>query len=86
MTAARRRGTWHLVDADGGRVVSGGAAIPPVLDLLPGGRPLAATAARFPRLTDRAYRWVADHRRMLGRLLGQRACAVDPGRSRRTTS
>lgn len=81
LTAAQRRASWHLVDPEG-RVVSGGAAIPPVCDLLPGGRPIAAASARFPRLTDRAYRWVAAHRRGLGRLLGQRACAVDPGRPR----
>jgi len=31
--------------------------------------------ARFPRATERAYRWVADHRGALGRFV--------PGRARR---
>jgi predicted DCC family thiol-disulfide oxidoreductase YuxK len=74
-----RFSSWHLVD-DRGRLTSAGSAVPPLLRLLPGGRPLAVVAARFPRLTDRAYRWVADHRDRLGRLLGPTACAVDPSR------
>ena len=73
----RRRSSWHLVSADG-RVWSGGAAVPRMLELLPGGRPLAALADRFPGVTERAYRWVADRRDRIGRLLGQEACAVDP--------
>jgi predicted DCC family thiol-disulfide oxidoreductase YuxK len=36
---------------------------------LPGGRPLAAALRACPRLTDRAYRWVAEHRSVLARLL-----------------
>jgi predicted DCC family thiol-disulfide oxidoreductase YuxK len=58
MGEARKRGSWHLVTADG-RVYSAGAAFPPLLRLLPGGRPLAALTATFPLTTDRAYRWVA---------------------------
>lgn len=73
-----RLASWHV--AEGGRVTSGGAAVPEVLRLLPGGAPLAALAARFPGGTDRAYRWVADHRDRIGRLLGPTACAVDPSR------
>jgi predicted DCC family thiol-disulfide oxidoreductase YuxK len=73
----RRRSSWHLVSADG-RVASGGAAVPRVLELLPGGRPLAALADRFPRATERAYRWVAHRRGRIGGLLGREACAVDP--------
>ena len=64
--------SWHLVTADG-RVHSAGEAFPPLLRLLPGGRPLAALTARFPRATDRAYRWVADHRSFFGSKLGLRA-------------
>jgi len=56
-----RLGSWHLVTADG-RVYSAGAAFPPLLRLLPGGRPLAAVAAVFPGLTERGYRWVARTR------------------------
>jgi predicted DCC family thiol-disulfide oxidoreductase YuxK len=53
--------SWHLVTADG-RVYSAGAAVPPLLRLLPGGRPLAALAAASPRATERAYRHVARTR------------------------
>ena len=56
-----RMASWHLVTGDG-RVFSAGAAFPPLLRLLPGGRPLAAIAAAFPRLTERGYRWVARTR------------------------
>jgi predicted DCC family thiol-disulfide oxidoreductase YuxK len=45
---------------------------------LPTGAPIATLASAFPRATDRAYRWVAKHRERLGRVLGERACAVDP--------
>jgi predicted DCC family thiol-disulfide oxidoreductase YuxK len=81
LSPARRRSSWHLVAPDG-RVSSGGAAVPRVLELLPGGRPLAAVADRFPSLTQQAYRWVADRRERIGRLLGQEACAVDPSTPR----
>ena len=83
MDPPKRLESMHLVTIDG-RVYSAGAAIPPLLRLLPGGRLLAALAAAFPRLTERLYRWVADHRDQLGRRLGA-ACSVDPratGRSR----
>lgn len=72
--------SWHLVTADG-RVFSGGAVAPPLLRLLPGGRPLAAIAAAFPGATERAYRWVSRNRDRFGRLAGAR-CDVDPARRR----
>ena len=78
LTPPARRASWHLVRGD--VVASGGAAVAPALSLLPGGRPFAGLARRFPRVTDRAYGWVAAHRTQIGRLLGQRACAVDPRR------
>jgi predicted DCC family thiol-disulfide oxidoreductase YuxK len=81
LTPGARLASWHLAIADG-RVRSGGAAVPDVLELLPGGRPLAAAARRLPGPTDRVYGWVADHRSVLGRLLGRRACAVDPSARR----
>ena len=62
-----RLDSWHLV-ADG-EVRSAGAAAPPLFAALPGGRPLAAILRSFPRATERAYRWVADHRTLLARLL-----------------
>jgi predicted DCC family thiol-disulfide oxidoreductase YuxK len=62
----------HAIDS-AGRRYSGGAAAPPILRELPGGRPLAALLAAFPRATDRVYRWVADHRSLVGKLIPQRA-------------
>jgi predicted DCC family thiol-disulfide oxidoreductase YuxK len=66
MDRERRMGSWHLVTADG-RVYSAGAAFPPLLRLLPGGRPLAALTAAFPGVTERGYRWVARNRGRLAR-------------------
>jgi predicted DCC family thiol-disulfide oxidoreductase YuxK len=63
----RRLESWHLVAA--GEVKSAGAAAPDLFRALPGGRPLAALLRAFPRVTDRAYRWVAEHRDLLARLL-----------------
>jgi predicted DCC family thiol-disulfide oxidoreductase YuxK len=73
--------SWHLVTPDR-RAYSGGAAAPPLLRLLPGGTPPAALLARFPRLTERAYRLVARNRDRFGRLAGA-SCAVDPSRGGR---
>ena len=67
MPQEERMASWHLVEA--GRVHSGGAAFPPVFARLPGARPLALASDHFPGATDRVYRWVADHRSLLGRPL-----------------
>jgi predicted DCC family thiol-disulfide oxidoreductase YuxK len=64
----QRAASWHLVWPDGRRQ-SAGAAVPGVLELLPGGAGPAAVLARFPEQTERGYRWVADHRSTLSRLL-----------------
>jgi predicted DCC family thiol-disulfide oxidoreductase YuxK len=77
MDRERKMASWHLV-APNGRISSGGAAVPQLARLLPAGAPTAALASTFPRTADRAYRWVARHRGRLGRVLGERACAVDP--------
>jgi predicted DCC family thiol-disulfide oxidoreductase YuxK len=68
MSEAERLASWHLAAPDGS-VVSAGAAAAPLARLLPGGRPLAALFDAFPGATERAYRWVANHRGTLGRLL-----------------
>jgi predicted DCC family thiol-disulfide oxidoreductase YuxK len=60
--------SWHLVAPDG-VVRSAGPAAPALLRLLPGGRPLGAALARFPRVTERAYRLVADNRSVAGKLI-----------------
>jgi predicted DCC family thiol-disulfide oxidoreductase YuxK len=61
-----RMASWHLITPAGERI-SAGSAIAPMLRLLPGGGPPAALLARLPRLAERGYRWVADHRSALGR-------------------
>jgi predicted DCC family thiol-disulfide oxidoreductase YuxK len=65
----RRLESWHLVDP-GGERHSAGAGAAPLVRLLPGGRPVGFLFRRFPRTTHRAYRWVADHRNRLARLVG----------------
>ncbi len=67
-----RMTSWHLV-APGGQMRSAGAAAGPLFRLLPGGRPLAALFERFPRATNRGYRWVAEHRSLFGRLVRERS-------------
>jgi predicted DCC family thiol-disulfide oxidoreductase YuxK len=61
-----RMASWHLISPTGARR-SEGAAVAPLLRLLPQGRVPAAAFARFPRLTERGYRWVAEHRSQLSR-------------------
>jgi predicted DCC family thiol-disulfide oxidoreductase YuxK len=68
MPPADRLDSWHLVQPEG-TVVSAGAAAEPLARLLPGGRPLALLFRTFPRATERVYRWVADHRPALARVL-----------------
>jgi predicted DCC family thiol-disulfide oxidoreductase YuxK len=75
MDDERKMASWHLVTPDG-QVHSAGAALAPLLRLLPGGRPLAAAAAHFPRATDRLYFAVANRRSKLGRLFPS---TPDPG-------
>jgi predicted DCC family thiol-disulfide oxidoreductase YuxK len=72
MPESERMASWHLVDASGD-ARSAGAAFLSLFRLLPGGRPLAALAARAPRLTDRGYRWVAGNRSRFGKLVTEGA-------------
>jgi predicted DCC family thiol-disulfide oxidoreductase YuxK len=71
MAVARRMESWHLV-APNGEVSSAGGGVAPLLDLLPGGRALAALARASPGTTDRAYSLIARHRSTLGRLIPRR--------------
>ncbi len=64
----QRMRSWHLVSPVGERL-SGGAAIPAFIGLLPRGRVPAAIAARFPAVLDHGYRWVAEHRSQLSKLV-----------------
>lgn len=80
MDPPTREHSWHL--AIGDRIWSAGAAVAPVLQLLPGGRPLAKVAERLPRTTDVLYRMVAENRARIGAALGQEECAADPSRPR----
>ena len=72
LTAAERMASWHLISPAGMRF-SGGAALAPLLRLLPAGGVPAAAFARVPALTDHGYRWVAEHRAPLSRLVPARA-------------
>ncbi len=67
MDEGRKMASWHL--SGDGEVYSSGAAVPALLRLLPGGRPLAAVSSRLPGPVDRAYRFVARHRNVFGRLV-----------------
>jgi predicted DCC family thiol-disulfide oxidoreductase YuxK len=82
---AERLASWHLVGPNGERR-SAGAAVPAVLRLLPAGAPLAPVAERFPGAVERLYRLVARNRGRLGRLIGRKACAVDPSRRPRPSA
>jgi predicted DCC family thiol-disulfide oxidoreductase YuxK len=62
----QRLASAHLISPDGERL-SAGAALAPVLRLLPGGSIPALAMARLPRLASRAYDWVADHRSQISR-------------------
>lgn len=59
----------HAVIPGESGLMSGGAAAGPVLRLLDAGAPLADLADRVPGATDRAYRWVAENRVGLSKLV-----------------
>jgi predicted DCC family thiol-disulfide oxidoreductase YuxK len=68
MPSGEQLSSWHLVDGEG-LVHSAGAGFAPLFTLLPGARPLARLAARFPGATERAYRIVSGNRSIWGRLV-----------------
>jgi predicted DCC family thiol-disulfide oxidoreductase YuxK len=68
LTEEQRNASWHLVSPDGRRASAGAAAVP-LARLLRGTGPLAPVLDQMPTLTERGYRWVADHRSWFGRLV-----------------
>jgi predicted DCC family thiol-disulfide oxidoreductase YuxK len=65
-----RHGSFHLVVGD--RVLSGGEAVGPLLELLEPVRPVGRWIGRSPRarrLAASAYDLVARHRHRIGRIL-----------------
>jgi predicted DCC family thiol-disulfide oxidoreductase YuxK len=66
--AAEQPKSWHLVDSDG-QVRSAGAGFPPLLQMLPGGGPLAAATAKLPGATESAYRFISGNRSLWGKLV-----------------
>ena len=67
LSEEQRLASWHLIRE--GHRYSAGGAFPPLLVLLPGGRPLARLAKGRSGATERAYRLVADNRSAFGRLI-----------------
>jgi predicted DCC family thiol-disulfide oxidoreductase YuxK len=67
-----RMASFHLVSPQGRRL-SGGEGLPALLRLLSGGRAPAAALSRLPALSDRGYRWIAEHRSQLSRFVPRRA-------------
>jgi predicted DCC family thiol-disulfide oxidoreductase YuxK len=77
MDVETRLESWHVA-TENGAVWSGGAAIPLVARRLRGGTPVAWLAETIPDTTERLYRWIAAHRLVFARLLGEQACAINP--------
>lgn len=67
MSEEERISSWHLV-VDGHRH-SAGAALGPLLRMLPLGGPLARLSEALPGASRRGYAFVADHRGAFGRLI-----------------
>lgn len=70
----QRWASWHILGKDG-RLRSGGAAAPVLLELLPHMRPLARLTSAAPRVTELSYRVVARTRSLWGRLVPRRSVA-----------
>jgi predicted DCC family thiol-disulfide oxidoreductase YuxK len=68
LTPEVRMSSWHLV-SPASRRWSGGAAVAPMLRQLPHGSLPAAGLERFPACVERSYRWVSEHRGLLGRFV-----------------
>jgi predicted DCC family thiol-disulfide oxidoreductase YuxK len=74
MDPQKRMASWHLLDPEAG-LHSAGAAFPPLLRRLPGGRPLATFAAAAPGAVNRAYGLVARNRSRIGPRVRRRGVA-----------
>jgi predicted DCC family thiol-disulfide oxidoreductase YuxK len=70
----QRLASAHAIDA-AGRRTSGGDALAPLAEVLPGGRPLAALARSAPGLARAGYDAIAARRPFFGRLVSDRAKA-----------
>jgi len=68
LTPAERYAAVHVVDGLGRRR-TGGAALPPLLEKLPGGGLLAAVCRLSPAATERTYRLVARERAFIGKVI-----------------
>jgi predicted DCC family thiol-disulfide oxidoreductase YuxK len=77
---AQRLDAMHAITTDG-RVFTGGAAIPLIARELSAGAPIVWLASAWPSGTERLYRAAVARRVLIGRWLGQEACAVDPSRT-----
>jgi predicted DCC family thiol-disulfide oxidoreductase YuxK len=66
-----RLDSWHLVRGE--RRSSGGRAFAPLLEELRGGKALAPIARRLEFALVPGYRWIADHRVGLARLIPRRS-------------
>jgi predicted DCC family thiol-disulfide oxidoreductase YuxK len=64
----QKMASWHLITQNG-RVHSGGKAVPHLLRLLPGGRPIAWLAGLLPGVVDRVYELISRNRSRLARYL-----------------
>jgi predicted DCC family thiol-disulfide oxidoreductase YuxK len=67
LSEAERMESWHL-KTPAGEIISGGAALAPLIELLGLPRSVASLVRDHPELADRSYRWVAGHRSAFGRL------------------
>ncbi len=65
LDSRQRLASWHFAAPDG-TVSSAGAAAAPLLELLPGGRPLARVLRRFPSAAEAGYRAIVRVRSLTG--------------------
>lgn len=75
MSEQERLASFHLVEQITGRASSAGAGLAALAELLPGGRVTAGALRSSARLSETAYRLVADNRQRIGRLIPKRITA-----------